>query len=326
MIDLIEIADIELDTRPDMGEDIQISTFISAETKFLNDMSSIPMLTREEEVELGHCIKKGASAAEALALEPDQPDREELEEVIRLGNDARNRLVEANLRLVVSIARKSVGRGVSLMDLIQEGNIGLMTAANNFDCDMGWKFSTYADWWIKQAIDRSLINNSRQIRLPATIHESVSRIYRIFRQMEKVLGREPTSKEVAEEILAPVDVVEVLLATGRPCIELDASAGGEDTVPLVELIPDPAYVNPEDAAINSSIRESIAEILSHLSEREQAVIRMRFGFDNGICYTFDEIGEILGGFSREYAAQTLTAALYKLKHRPNLSKKIMNCL
>ena len=326
MLDLIEIVDVELEPKLDMEEDIQISTFISAEDKFFNDMSAISMLTREEEVELGRRIKKGASAAEALASKPDQSDREELEEVIRLGNDAKNRLVEANLRLVVAIARKSIGRGVPLMDLIQEGNIGLMTAANNFDCDMGWKFSTYADWWIKQAIGRSLINDSRQIRLPANIHESVSRIYRIFRQMEKILGREPTSKEVSEEILVPVDVVELLLATGQPCVELDAPMCGEDNAPLVELIPDPNYINPEDAAINSSLKESVAEILGCLSEREQAVIRMRFGLDDDVCYTFEEIGSILGGFSREYAAQTLAGALWKLRHKPSLFRKVNDCL
>src|SRR2546421_1984511 len=242
---------------------------------YLREIGRVPLLTAEEEVHLAHLMERGKTErlrAERLKVSPNYRH-------IREGEEAQKRLTEANLRLVVSVAKKYIGRGMNLLDLIQEGNIGLIRAVEKFDYTKGFKFSTYATWWIRQAITRAIADQARTIRIPVHMVETINRLIRISRRLLQELGREPTSDELAARLeLAPDRVREIIRVAQEP-ISLDMPVGEEDESHLGDFLPDEATLAPQDAATNQLLKEQVEKVLCLLSERERQVLQLRFGLD-----------------------------------------------
>jgi RNA polymerase primary sigma factor len=282
---------------------------------YLREISQHPLLTAEEEVELAKQREAGDEAkallAEGNAIE--QAERERLEEILRVGDAARKRLVESNLRLVVSVARKYMGRGLLFLDLIQEGNIGLQRGVEKYDWRRGFRFSTYAYWWIRQAISRAVADQARTIRLPVHIIEQLTRLYNTARDLHQELGREPTPAEIADRLgLDPEKVREAFRAAKVP-ISLETPIGVEEESTLADLIADAASRAPAEEAEEEVLSDMLDEALRrHLTPRESQVLRMRFGLDDGQVRTLGEVGEKLD-ISRERARQIEAEAIRKLR-------------
>lgn len=255
---------------------------------YLHEIGQIDLLNAEGEVELAKKIEKGDIVA-------------------------KKKLAEANLRLVVSIAKKYVGRGLSLLDLIQEGNIGLMRAVEKFDYKRGYKFSTYATWWIRQAITRAIADQARTIRIPVHMVETINKLIRTQRQLVQDLGREPLPEEIAAEMGISVDKVEHILKISQETVSLEAPVGEEEDSSLGDFIEDKESVSPDEAASNELLKNDIKKILSLLSPREQKILRMRFGLDTGRTHTLEEVGKEFG-VTRERIRQIEAKALLKLKN------------
>ncbi len=266
---------------------------------YLKEIGRVPLLTAEEEVELAKRIEQG-------------------------DEEAKQRLAEANLRLVVSIAKRYVGRGMLFLDLIQEGNMGLIKAVEKFDFRKGFKFSTYATWWIRQAITRAIADQARTIRIPVHMVETINKLIRVSRQLLQELGREPTPEEIAEEMgLSPEKVREIMKIAQEP-VSLETPIGEEDDSHLGDFIPDDDAQAPADAAAYELLKEQLKDVLDTLSEREENVLRLRFGLDDGRTRTLEEVGKVFG-VTRERIRQIEAKALRKLRH-PSRSKRLKDFL
>jgi RNA polymerase nonessential primary-like sigma factor len=281
---------------------------------YLNGIGKRTLLTAEQEVDLAKRIEAGVFARHVLDTEPETPARraKDLRAVVRDGELARNHLLEANLRLVVSLAKRYTGRGMPLLDLIQEGNLGLIRAVEKFDYAKGFKFSTYATWWIRQAITRGMADQARTIRLPVHLVEQVNKIARVRRDMHQRLGRDATHEEIAEESGIPVEKIGDLLDHSRDPVSLDMPVGSEEEAPLGDFIEDAEATDAETTVISHLLHDDLRRVLATLDTREQNVIRMRYGLDDGQPHTLDQIGRRFG-LSRERVRQIEREVMAKLR-------------
>ena len=266
---------------------------------YLKEIGKVSLLSADEEIELAKRMEKGDEAA-------------------------KKRLAEANLRLVVSIAKRYVGRGMLFLDLIQEGNLGLIKAVEKFDYRKGYKFSTYATWWIRQAITRAIADQARTIRIPVHMVETINKLIRVSRQLLQELGREPTPEEIAEEMEMPVDRVREILKISQEPVSLETPIGEEEDSHLGDFIQDDNVPVPADAAAFTLLKEQLVEVLSTLTDREQKVLRLRFGLDDGRARTLEEVGKEFN-VTRERIRQIEAKALRKLRH-PSRSRKLKDYL
>ena len=266
---------------------------------YLKEIGKIPLLTPEEEIELAKRIEQG-------------------------DEEAKKRLAEANLRLVVSIAKRYVGRGMLFLDLIQEGNLGLLKAVEKFDYRKGYKFSTYATWWIRQAITRAIADQARTIRIPVHMVETINKLVRVSRQLLQEKGREPTPEEIAKEMNMPVEKVREILKIAQEPVSLETPIGEEEDSHLGDFIPDDDALAPSEAAAYSMLKEQLLEVLDSLNEREKKVLKLRFGLEDGRARTLEEVGKEFN-VTRERIRQIEAKALRKLRH-PSRSKKLKDFL
>jgi RNA polymerase primary sigma factor len=298
-----EEMDLEEEEEIDMEHlDLSVPEGVSLEDPvrmYLKEIGKIPLLSMEEEIELAKSMELG-------------------------NGEARKRLAESNLRLVVSIAKRYVGRGMQFLDLIQEGNLGLIKAVEKFDYTKGYKFSTYATWWIRQAITRSIADQARTIRIPVHMVETINRLVRTSRQLLQELGREPTTEEIAARVDLPVERVSEILKMSQEPVSLETPIGEEEDSHLVDFIQDDNVLVPQDAAAFTLLHEQLMEVLLTLTEREQRVLRLRFGLDDGRPRTLEEVGRQFS-VTRERIRQIEAKALRKLRH-PSRSKKLKDYL
>jgi len=284
---------------------------------YLREIGRVPLLSAEEEVRLARRMERGRLELIKSPLSRDY-------RIIEDGEDAQRRLTEANLRLVVSVAKKYIGRGMSLLDLIQEGNIGLIRAVEKFDYTKGYKFSTYATWWIRQAITRAIADQARTIRIPVHMVETINRLIRISRRLLQDLGREPTSEEIAEQMeISPEKVREIIKVSQEP-VSLETPIGEEEDSHLGDFIEDQTALAPADAASHQLLKEQVEDVLESLTERERKVLQLRFGLDDGRSRTLEEVGKEFH-VTRERIRQIEAKALRKLRH-PSRSRKLKDYL
>ncbi len=297
MVDLDDEEEVELDKI-----DLSVPEGVSIEDPvrmYLKEIGKVSLLTAEEEIELAKRMEEG-------------------------NEEAKKRLAEANLRLVVSIAKRYVGRGMLFLDLIQEGNLGLIKAVEKFDYRKGYKFSTYATWWIRQAITRAIADQARTIRIPVHMVETINKLIRVSRQLLQELGREPTPEEIAEEMDMSVDRVREILKISQEPVSLETPIGEEEDSHLGDFIQDDNVPVPADAAAFTLLKEQLVEVLSTLTDREQKVLRLRFGLDDGRARTLEEVGKEFN-VTRERIRQIEAKALRKLRH-PSRSRKLKDYL
>ena len=309
--DEVVLEDVEITADETLDTDFE-SDFESGMTKgiavddpvrmYLKEIGKVPLLTAEEEVELA---KKMAEGGEE-------------------GEEAKKRLCEANLRLVVSIAKRYVGRGMLFLDLIQEGNLGLIKAVDKFDYTKGYKFSTYATWWIRQAITRSIADQARTIRIPVHMVETINKLIRVSRQLLQELGREPSPEEIADEMGLSVDKVREIQKVAQEPVSLETPIGEEEDSHLGDFIPDEDVPQPVEAAAFSMLKEQLVEVLDTLTDREQKVLKLRFGLEDGRARTLEEVGKEFE-VTRDRIRQIEAKALRKLRH-PSRSKKLKDYL
>ena len=306
--DLMLDDDMDIDGLDDEEEveldkiDLSVPEGVSIEDPvrmYLKEIGKVPLLSAEEEIELAKKMEQG-------------------------DENAKKRLAEANLRLVVSIAKRYVGRGMLFLDLIQEGNLGLIKAVEKFDYRKGYKFSTYATWWIRQAITRAIADQARTIRIPVHMVETINKLIRVSRQLLQKLGREPTPEEIAEEMDMPVDRVREILKISQEPVSLETPIGEEEDSHLGDFIQDDNVPVPADAAAFTLLKEQLVEVLGTLTEREQKVLRLRFGLDDGRARTLEEVGKEFN-VTRERIRQIEAKALRKLRH-PSRSRKLKDYL
>lgn len=301
---------------------------------YLKEIGKVPLLSADEEIELAQKMEAGSVAVEKIPLlkerlaeTGDEQEKEEIQAEIKAlqldvdrGSDAKKRLAEANLRLVVSIAKRYVGRGMLFLDLIQEGNLGLIKAVEKFDYRKGYKFSTYATWWIRQAITRAIADQARTIRIPVHMVETINKLIRVSRQLLQELGREPTPEEIAEEMKMPVERVREILKISQEPVSLETPIGEEEDSHLGDFIKDDNVPVPADAATFTLLKEQLEEVLGTLTEREQKVLTLRFGLEDGRARTLEEVGKEFN-VTRERIRQIEAKALRKLRH-PSRSRKL----
>ncbi|MEU9288045.1 RNA polymerase sigma factor [Streptomyces sp. NPDC048275] len=282
--------------------------------QYLREIGRIPLLTAVEEVELARRVEAGLFAEEKLRLASDLDSQLalDLDKLVVMGRMAKRRLIEANLRLVVSVAKRYVGRGLTMLDLVQEGNLGLIRAVEKFDYARGYKFSTYATWWIRQAMSRALADQARTIRVPVHVVELINRVVRVQRRMLQERGYEPTPEEVAAHLDLPSERVSEVLRLAQEPVSLHAPVGEEDDVALGDLIEDGDATSPVESAAFLLLREHLEAVLSTLGERERKVVQLRYGLADGRPRTLEEIGRIFG-VTRERIRQIESKTLNKLR-------------
>ncbi len=296
---------------------------------YLKEIGKVPLLNAEQEIDLARAMEAGADAQEKLDADKDKnelsdKEKKELDQLIYEGEEAKKRLAEANLRLVVSIAKRYVGRGMLFLDLIQEGNLGLIKAVEKFDFRKGFKFSTYATWWIRQAITRAIADQARTIRIPVHMVETINKLIRVSRQLLQELGREPLPEEIAAAMNMPVERVREILKISQEPVSLETPIGEEEDSHLGDFIQDDNVPVPADAAAFTLLKEQLVEVLGTLTEREQKVLRLRFGLDDGRARTLEEVGKEFN-VTRERIRQIEAKALRKLRH-PSRSRKLKDYL
>lgn len=305
---------------------------------YLKEIGKVPLLSADEEIELAQKMEAGSVAVEKIPLlkerlaeTGEEQEKEKIQAEIKAlqldvdrGSDAKKRLAEANLRLVVSIAKRYVGRGMLFLDLIQEGNLGLIKAVEKFDYRKGYKFSTYATWWIRQAITRAIADQARTIRIPVHMVETINKLIRVSRQLLQELGREPTPEEIAEEMKMPVERVREILKISQEPVSLETPIGEEEDSHLGDFIKDDNVPVPADAATFTLLKEQLEEVLGTLTEREQKVLTLRFGLEDGRARTLEEVGKEFN-VTRERIRQIEAKALRKLRH-PSRSRKLKDYL
>ena len=304
---------------------------------YLKEIGKVPLLSADEEIELAQNMEDGAVAIEKINVlkgrldGASEEEKAEIKEEIKTlqrdvdkGADAKKRLAEANLRLVVSIAKRYVGRGMLFLDLIQEGNLGLIKAVEKFDYKKGYKFSTYATWWIRQAITRAIADQARTIRIPVHMVETINKLIRVSRQLLQELGREPSPEEIAAEMNMPVDRVREILKISQEPVSLETPIGEEEDSHLGDFIKDDNVPVPADAAAFTLLKEQLEEVLGTLTEREQKVLTLRFGLEDGRARTLEEVGKEFN-VTRERIRQIEAKALRKLRH-PSRSRKLKDYL
>lgn len=304
---------------------------------YLKEIGKVPLLSADEEIELAQNMEDGAVATEKINVlkgrldGASEEEKAEIKEEIKTlqrdvdkGADAKKRLAEANLRLVVSIAKRYVGRGMLFLDLIQEGNLGLIKAVEKFDYKKGYKFSTYATWWIRQAITRAIADQARTIRIPVHMVETINKLISVSRQLLQELGREPSPEEIAKEMNMPVERVREILKISQEPVSLETPIGEEEDSHLGDFIKDDNVPVPADAAAFTLLKEQLEEVLGTLTEREQKVLTLRFGLEDGRARTLEEVGKEFN-VTRERIRQIEAKALRKLRH-PSRSRKLKDYL
>jgi RNA polymerase primary sigma factor len=292
---------------------------------YLKEIGQVPLLRAEEEVRLAKQMEKGKKARQRLARgEITEEKREELEKLVEEGKAAQEHLVKANSRLVVSVAKKYIGRGVPFLDLIQEGNIGLIRAVNKFDYHRGYKFSTYATWWIRQAVTRAIADQGRTIRVPVHMYEQINKLTRASRKLVQELGREPTIEEISEELDISLRKVERIMRVAQRPLSLETPVGEENDSYLGDFIEDMETVAPGDAASRSLLREELDDTLASLTPRQVRILQLRFGLIDGYSYTLEEVGRKFG-VTRERIRQIEAQALGRLRH-PSRSRRLRDYL
>ena len=350
-VDVLKIVDddddddeiiLEADDEVEMESiDLSVPDGVSVEDPvrmYLKEIGKVPLLSAEEEIELAQKMETGNVAAEKIQIlksrieeTDDEAEKEEIRAEIKelqkdegVGAEAKKRLAEANLRLVVSIAKRYVGRGMLFLDLIQEGNLGLIKAVEKFDYRKGYKFSTYATWWIRQAITRAIADQARTIRIPVHMVETTNKLIRVSRQLLQELGREPAPEEIAEVMNMPVDRVREILKISQEPVSLETPIGEEEDSHLGDFIKDDNVPVPADAAAFTLLKEQLEEVLGTLTEREQKVLTLRFGLEDGRARTLEEVGKEFN-VTRERIRQIEAKALRKLRH-PSRSRKLKDYL
>jgi RNA polymerase primary sigma factor len=292
---------------------------------YLKEMARVPLLAPAEEIMLAKSLEKGRNAQRKLRkTRCSEEEMLKLRRYIRDGNKARDHLIKANTRLVVSIAKKYMGQGVPFSDLIQEGNLGLMKAVEKFDYRRGYKFSTYATWWIRQAITRALADQGRTIRVPVHMSDRIRKLHQISRQLEQVWGRKPTPEELAESMDLDASKVRWMLRVSRHPVSLERPVGEEEDSELGNFIEDEDAPTPPDTAFHHLLQEKLEDVLSTLTPREARILRLRFGLQNGRSYTLEEVGKKFG-LTRERIRQIEGQALRKLRH-PRRSRQLRDYL
>ena len=338
-----DVDDIILDEEDEVEVekiDLSVPEGVSVEDPvrmYLKEIGKVPLLSADEEIELAQNMEDGAVAIEKINVlkgrldGASEEEKAEIKEEIKTlqrdvdkGADAKKRLAEANLRLVVSIAKRYVGRGMLFLDLIQEGNLGLIKAVEKFDYKKGYKFSTYATWWIRQAITRAIADQARTIRIPVHMVETINKLIRVSRQLLQELGREPSPEEIAKEMSMPVDRVREILKISQEPVSLETPIGEEEDSHLGDFIKDDNVPVPADAAAFTLLKEQLEEVLGTLTEREQKVLTLRFGLEDGRARTLEEVGKEFN-VTRERIRQIEAKALRKLRH-PSRSRKLKDYL
>ena len=328
--DVEEVTKEELEDTESLAEGFAIDDPVRM---YLKEIGKVDLLTPDEEVELAKKMQAGMEAKEKIKeLDERQRNGEQIDEkeyqalrkAIRGGENAKKRLSEANLRLVVSIAKRYVGRGMLFLDLIQEGNLGLLKAVEKFDCTKGFKFSTYATWWIRQAITRAIADQARTIRIPVHMVETINKVIRVSRQLLQELGHDPQPEEIAEEMNMPVERVREILKIAQEPVSLETPIGEEEDSHLGDFIPDDDALEPAEAASFTLLKEQLVEVLKTLTPREEKVLRLRFGIEDGRTRTLEEVGKEFN-VTRERIRQIEAKALRKLRH-PSRSKKLKDFL
>ncbi len=294
---------------------------------YLREMTRVPLLTNEEEVRLARAIERSRAAEARVKLRGDRlspRERHQYEKIIEEGRQAREHLIKANTRLVVSIAKKYMGRGVPFLDLIQEGNLGLMKSVEKFNYKLGFRFSTYATWWIRQTITRAIADQSRTIRVPVHMNDRIRRLYKATRELEQALGRQPTPAEVAQELGVDSEQVEWMLKVSWRPLSLEQPIGEEEDNEFGSFVEDENTPSPAQTVYEELLKTKIEEVLSTLTPREQRILRLRFGLVNGKCYTLEEVGQKFG-LTRERIRQIEARALRRLRH-PRRSRHLKDYL
>ncbi len=314
LVDVVADTDIEELAPESFEEPLTQEPSLDSVQHYLQEIGRVSLLSAAEEVELAERIERGKAAAKRLhGPEEAAPQlRAALRADIQSGEDARRHLIQANLRLVVSIAKKYVGRGLSLLDLIQEGNIGLMRAVEKFDYHKGNRFSTYATWWIRQAVTRAIAEQGRTIRLPVHMSESVGQVKRVAERLSQVLERQPTAEEIATALGQSVDRIERVLEASRRPVSLETPVGEDGEHTLGDFLQDDEQTTPAEFASRQLLRRDLATALDHLSERERRIIDLRYGLVDGQRRTLEEVGRVLG-MTRERARQIEAEALRRLR-------------
>ena len=330
-----EIADVEEEELVDPNSLVSSFSIDDPVRMYLKEIGKVPLLNPDEEIVLAQAMSAGAEAKTKLdELEQQRKAGEtptvsaeeeaELRKVWKKGESAKQKLAEANLRLVVSIAKRYVGRGMLFLDLIQEGNLGLIKAVEKFDYTKGYKFSTYATWWIRQAITRAIADQARTIRIPVHMVETINKVIRVSRQLLQELGHDPSPNEIAKEMNMPVDKVREILKIAQEPVSLETPIGEEEDSHLGDFIPDEGASEPSEAASFTLLKEQLMDVLSTLTPREEKVLKLRFGIEDGRTRTLEEVGKEFN-VTRERIRQIEAKALRKLRH-PSRSKKLKDFL